>query len=45
MGIVAFISFAKRQLCKQLPLLGNASNIHARYNKRTVFHVVRSEML
>jgi hypothetical protein len=34
--IVAYKPVAKRQLCKQWPLLCNARNIHARNNRRTV---------
>jgi hypothetical protein len=34
---VAYRPVAKRWLCKQRPLLGNARNIHARNNRRTVF--------
>jgi hypothetical protein len=33
---VAYRHVAKRRLCKQQPLLGNARNIHVR-NNRTVF--------
>jgi hypothetical protein len=34
---VAYRSVAKHWLCIQWPLLGNASSIHARSNRRTVF--------
>jgi hypothetical protein len=40
-GIVTYKPVAKRWLCKQRPLLGNARNIHAHNNRRTVFYVVR----
>jgi hypothetical protein len=40
--IVAYRPVAKQRLCKQRPLLGNARNMHARYNRRTVFSVVRA---
>jgi hypothetical protein len=39
---VAYRPGAKRWLCKQQPLLGNARYIHARKNRITVFHVARS---
>jgi hypothetical protein len=34
---MAYRPVAKRRLCKQRPLLGNARNIHARNNRSTVF--------
>jgi hypothetical protein len=39
---VAYRPVAKRLLCKQRPLLGNARNIYAPNNMRTVFPVVRT---
>jgi hypothetical protein len=39
---VAYRPVAKRQLFKQRPLLGSASNIHARNNRRTVISVIRT---
>jgi hypothetical protein len=39
---VTYIPVAKRWLCKQRLLLGNARNIHARNNRRTVFSVARA---
>jgi hypothetical protein len=37
---MAYRPVAMWWLCKQQPLLGNARNIHARNNRRTVFSVV-----
>jgi hypothetical protein len=34
---VSYRPVSKRRLCKQRPLLGNARNIHAHNNRRTVF--------
>jgi hypothetical protein len=36
-NIVTYRLVAKRWLCKQRPLLGNARNIHARNNRRAMF--------
>jgi hypothetical protein len=41
-GIVTYKPVAKRWLCKQRPLLGNARNIIACNNRRNVFYVVRA---
>jgi hypothetical protein len=40
--IMSYRPVGKRWLCKQRPLLGNARNIHARNNRRTLFVVVRA---
>jgi hypothetical protein len=34
---MAYRPVAKQWICKQLPLLGNTRNLHARNNRRTVF--------
>jgi hypothetical protein len=40
LNIVAHKPAAKRRLCKQRLLLGNASNIHARNNRKAVFSML-----